>query len=524
MSKYTQLATDILDKVGGSANVNSLTHCVTRLRFKLHNENIAKTEELKAMKGIIGVVQAGGQYQVVIGNHVGDVFEEVMEVKGGSAVAVIEDAGTKEKRKPFDVILDALSGIFQPFLAIMAAGGMMRGLANLLNFLGWIDPGTFYMIDRIGDTVFAFLPVIIGLTAARKFKVNEFVGLFLGAALMNPQLGLNHLMAAADGVPLYTLFQGTMFEAPIYQTVIGLPWIARNFGGSVMPIIFIVLLAKPIQNVLKKYIPSVIANFFVPFFTILITMPLGFLLVGPIFTFATDLLMTGFQAIIGFNNAIYGLVVGFAWQLLVMFGLHWAVVPMSITQLAATGVDTIMAPIIVVSFGQMAALIALYFKMKKPADKAIALPAILSALVGITEPAIYGFTLPRKKVFIYTCIGGALGGLFAGMRGLTTFVAGGMGIFRIPNHITPDGSMEHVVTALIGIVIAMTVSFLLTWFFHKEPAEGVETVEKVKRGKTSIKSFSKNLVGTQAPVAEVAHSTSTCPADAATTADVELVA
>ena len=343
------------------------------------------------------------------------------------------------------------------------------------------------MIDRIGDSVFAFLPVIIGLTAARKFKVNEFVGLFLGASLMNPQLGLTHLQGMAGGESLMTLFYGTIFEANIYQTAFGIPWIARNYGGSVMPIIFVILLAAQVQKLAKKFVPEMIANFFVPFVTIVITMPLAFLLVGPLFTFATDLLMLFFDSVIVFSPAVYGLVAGFMWQILVMFGLHWAIVPMGIAQAAANGWETLLAPMIVVSFGQMAALIAIYFKLKKPEDKAIAMPAIISALIGITEPAIYGFTLPRKKVFIFTCIGGALGGLYAGIMGVTAFVVGGLGIFRFPNHIAPDGYMGHVWHALVGVIIAMVVSFLLTWFFHKEPEEGVQAMEKKKRGQVIVK-------------------------------------
>lgn len=177
------------------------------------------------------------------------------------------------------------------------------------------------MFDNIGDSVFQFMPVIIGLTAARKFKVNEFVGMLLGAALMNPSLSLEALSGAAEA-PLTTIFSGTIFEAPIYQTVFGIPWIARNYASSVIPIIFIVLLASQIQKPIKKLVPEMIANFFVPFFTVLITMPLGFLLVGPAFTFVTDILMAGFETLLALSPVIYGAIVGFFWQILVMFGLH----------------------------------------------------------------------------------------------------------------------------------------------------------------------------------------------------------
>lgn len=483
MGKYQELARKIVENVGGKENINGLTHCITRLRFKLKNEEKANDEILKNMDGIVMVMRAGGQYQVVIGNHVPVVFEEV--IKAGNLT--FDEAVSTEKMRPFDMLIDGISGCFQPFLAILAAGGMIRGLTAFLVFLGAFDrgSGTFVMFDNIGDSVFQFMPVIIGLTAARKFKVNEFVGMLLGAALMNPSLSLEALSGAAEA-PLTTIFSGTIFEAPIYQTVFGIPWIARNYASSVIPIIFIVLLASQIQKPIKKLVPEMIANFFVPFFTVLITMPLGFLLVGPVFTFATDILMAGFETLLALSPVIYGAIVGFFWQILVMFGLHWAIVPMGLMQFSVNGWQNIMTPVAVVSFGQTAALTALYFKLRNPKDKAIAIPAIVSGIVGITEPAIYGFTLPRKKIFIFTCVGGALGGAYSGLMNLTSWNQGGLGIFTIPNYIRPDGDLTDVINVLIGIAIAMVVSFTLTFFFWKDEAGETDDIQK-KSGKEIVK-------------------------------------
>ena len=467
MGKYTQLAKDVLERVGGAENVNGLTHCITRLRFKLKDESIAKTEELKKMDGVITVMQAGGQYQVVIGNHVPAVFEEVMQAGNLSSIVASAPA---EKMKPFDLMLDTISGIFQPFLAILAGGGMIRGLTALLVFLNVFERGSgpFIMLDNIGDSVFMFMPVIIGLTAARKFKVNEFVGMLLGAALMNPNLSLNALSGAAE-YPLMVLFEGSIFETPVFQTIFGIPFIARNYASSVMPIIFIIMFAAQVQKWAKKLVPEVLANFLVPFFTVLITAPIGFLVVGPLFSFATDLLMAFFDMLIALNPVIYGALVGFFWQILVMFGLHWAVVPMGIAQFAANGWNNITTPAGGNSYGQTAALFAIFLKLKNKKQKALAIPALVSGVVGITEPSIYGFTLPRKKVFIFTCIGGALGGAWAGMVNLTSWNQGGLGVFAIPNWIRPDGDLTDLINGLIMIAISMVVSFLLTWFFYKEP-------------------------------------------------------
>ena len=500
MSKYTKLAESILENVGGAENVNGLTHCITRLRFKLKDEGKAQTDVLKDMDGIVTVMQAGGQYQVVIGNHVGDVFEEIQAIGhfGGDG-----SNGPKEKIKPFDAVLDGMSGIFQPFLAILTAGGMIRGLTALLVFLGAFDrnSGTFLMLDFIGDTVFMFMPVFIGYTAAKKFKVNEFVGMLLGAGLMNPNIQLAALSGRVD-YPLMTLFAGTIFESDVTHTFFGIPWIARNYASSVIPIIFIVLLASQIQKPIKKIIPSVVANFFVPFFTVLITLPLGFLIVGPIFTVVTDLLMAFFDLIIGFSPILFGAVAGFFWQILVIFGLHWAIIPLGILQFQANGWQQITAPLMLVSFGQTAALVALYFKLKNPKEKSIAIPAIISGIVGITEPAIYGFTLKRKAIFIYTCIAGSLGAAFVMWRDARTWNQGGLGIFTLPNWIRPDDSIDDLIAKLIGIAIAMGVAFLLTWFFHREPeVVQTDTTPKSIIGKNT--KITSPVTGNVTPLAQI---------------------
>ncbi|MDR2832299.1 MAG: beta-glucoside-specific PTS transporter subunit IIABC [Streptococcaceae bacterium] len=498
MGKYHDLAKNIVKEIGGKGNINGLTHCITRLRFKLKDESIANTEVLKNMDGVVTVMQAGGQYQVVIGNHVPFVFQEVLDYTGIDPTKSV-DMG---KQKPFDVVLDVISGCFQPFLAILASAGMIRGLTALLVFLGAFErgSGTFIMLDNIGDSAFMFMPVIIGLTAARKFKVNDFVGLLLGAALMNPNLSLNAL-SANDATPIMTLFSGTIFENDVYQTFFGIPWMARNYASSVIPIIFIVLLASQIQKVAKKIVPEMLANFFVPFLTVLFTLPLGFLVVGPVFSFATDGLMAVFQSLIGFSPVLFGAVLGFSWQILVMFGLHWAVVPLALVQFMNNGFGNILTNIACVSFGQTAALVAIYLKLKDKKLKTLAIPAIVSGIVGITEPAIYGFTLPRKKVFIFTCIGGMIGGAYAGLMNLTVWNQGGLGVFAFPNYIRPDGDLTDFITLLISIAISVTISFTLTMLFHKEP-EVLVSVEPTKIAKLSKEEIISPIEGSVLPLNE----------------------
>jgi PTS system beta-glucosides-specific IIC component len=265
MGKYRELAERIVENVGGKENINSLTHCITRLRFKLKNEAIAQDEVLKNMDGVVTVMKSGGQYQVVIGNHVPDVFEEVMQVAGLGA------GGSDEADAPtgniFDRLIDIISGCFQPFLGALAAAGMVKGFNALLVFLGsQIDgfnytatSGTYVMLNGIGDAIFLFMPVILGFTSAQKFKLNPMVGIVVGAALCYPSVQGGALQAAfvataGEGVAA----PYSIFGLPAYATFLGIPWVGATYTSSVIPVIFIIAFAAQVQKLAKKIIPSVV--------------------------------------------------------------------------------------------------------------------------------------------------------------------------------------------------------------------------------------------------------------------------
>ncbi|MDV4534359.1 PTS transporter subunit EIIB, partial [Enterococcus faecium] len=225
---YEKLVKEILKDVGGKENINGLTHCITRLRFNLKDEEKANTEELKEVPGVVTVVQSGGQYQVVIGNHVRDVYKEFIELSGLST----ETEVVKEKKGLLDSFIDIISGIFTPVLGLLAATGMIKGLNVLFVSLGWFTntSGTYAILQAAGDCFFYFFPIFLGYTAAKKFGLNQFVGMALGAALVYPAIA--GLTASVE--PLYTLFSGTIFESPIYITFLGIPVILMNYGSSVI--------------------------------------------------------------------------------------------------------------------------------------------------------------------------------------------------------------------------------------------------------------------------------------------------
>lgn len=473
MGKYYDLAEKIVNNVGGKENINSLTHCITRLRFKLKDESKANDDILKNMDGVVTVMKSGGQYQVVIGNHVPSVYEDVVSIAGISADAEQQSSGGNI----FNRLIDILSGCFQPFLGALAAAGMVKGLNALLVFLKLYSntSGTYTMLNGIGDAIFFFMPVILGYTAARKFNLNAMAGIVIGAALCYPAVQGGALQATFEttaGVGAAAPY--SLLGLPAYDTFLGIPWVGATYTSSVVPIIFIIAFAAQIQKLFKKIIPEVVQTFLVPFFVLLIALPIGFLVIGPIISMLTDLLSAGFQALMGFSPALYGLILGFFWQVLVIFGLHWSVVPLAIMQITQEGFSQVLVGSFAASFAQTAVVMAMFFKLKDQKIKALCPPAIISGIFGVTEPAIYGITLPKKTPFIFSMIGGAIGGLYLMINGVTSYTMGGLGIFGVLNYINGDDA-SGMIHSFVAIAIAAVIGFTLTFFFWKDNTVVEET-------------------------------------------------
>lgn len=499
MGKYRELAEKIVANVGGKENINSLTHCITRLRFKLKDESKANDDVLKNMDGVVTIMHSAGQYQVVIGNHVGQVYEDVVDMTGlgGESSAPEEASGNI-----FNRLIDVISGIFQPFLGALSAGGMIKGLNALLVAAGVLtaESGTYIVLNAIGDAIFMFLPIAVAVAAAKKFGVNQYVGLVIGGALCYPAIQLSTLTAGGDVQPLYTLFSGSMFESPVYMTFMGLPFVANDYTSSVIPSILIVWMASKLQRPLRKIIPEVIQNFFVPFFLLLIALPIGFLVIGPVITILTNMLATGFDGLLKFSPILFGLIVGFFWQVLVMFGLHWSLIPIAILQLGTMGYSTALTGMFGASFAQTAAVAAMYFCLKNPKEKALVVPAVISGICGVTEPAIYGLSLPKKKPFIFSMVGGAISGAFMTAMGVRSYVMGGLGVFGIPSYINQQtGDSSGAIYSVIAIVIASVIGFALTFFFWKDE-EAVEVEEGQKAMEVRKEIVTAPVTGTMMPL------------------------
>ncbi|MDD7152122.1 MAG: PTS transporter subunit EIIC [Faecalibacterium prausnitzii] len=482
-SKYDGLARIIIQNVGGKSNIISVAHCITRLRFKLKDESKANKEVLESTDGVIKVMQAGGQYQVVIGNQVNDVYDAVLEVGHLAAAGAVDEEGNAveetaggSKKSPISLLIDVISGTLQPTLGVLAATGIIKGLLALFDFIGLIPAasGTYQVWYAVADGFFYFLPIILGYTAAKKFKLNEFIGMAIGIALCYPAM-----VNSTAGTVLGTVFTGTAFEMSYYLTFFGIPVImpASGYTSSVVPIILAVAIAAPLERWLKKVVPDVIKLFVVPFGTIIVMVPLTYLVIGPIASILCSVLSLIFNAIYGIpvvGGIIGGVLIGAFWQVLVIFGLHWGLVPLAMINFGLLGYDFILSPYFCVSFAQTFVVLAIILKTKDEKLKKIAIPAFISGIFGVTEPAIYGVTLPKKTPFIYSCIAGAIGGAFTGLMGTRSYSAGGLGLFGLPSFIDNTGVMgvTNMIYIIIAILIASVAGFAMTYVLYKdEPAK-----------------------------------------------------
>lgn len=302
MGKYHELAKKIVKNVGGKENILGLVHCITRLRFTLKDEGKAKDDVLKAMEGVVTVMKSGGQYQVVIGNHVPEVFEDVMAL-----IDLKEENSTKVEQKQEKLLnraIDVVSGIFQPILGIMAACGMLKGFNTLFVALGLYSAecGGYLIINAAGDALFTFLPLFLGYTAAKKFGLKPMLGLAIGAAMCYPGIQAGTLSAELE--PLYNLLDKTMFASPVYIDFFGIPIVSVDYTGTVIPVILAVWFASKCEKFFQKLIPDLVKFFFVPMLTLLVTLPVSVVFLGPIATFASTLISEFTLAIRSFSIMI----------------------------------------------------------------------------------------------------------------------------------------------------------------------------------------------------------------------------
>ncbi|MGF7407281.1 beta-glucoside-specific PTS transporter subunit IIABC [Lactococcus lactis] len=456
---YDELAQDILGHVGGRDNVNSLVHCITRLRFRLKDESKADDEYLKQREGVVTVVKSGGQYQVVIGNEVTDVFDAVNKVGHLKTNEALDEQDEEAPKGFVAKFIDLMSKIFAPILGPLAAAGMLKGIAAILSVAGMSHSGTYLLIQAAGDGLFQFLPFFLAYSASKKFKMDKFTAMALAAAMLYPSL-----VNPVSGPALYTIFSGTIFATKIYYTFLGIPVIVMSYYSTVVPILFAVWFASKIEKWLRNVVPTTVKLFVVPFGTLLISVPVSILLIGPIFSWAATGVGNLLILIYNFAPWLAAGLIGGLWQILVIFGLHWGLVPIAINNVATKGFDPIIASSFTASFAQIGALLAVMIKTKEKKVKELSIPAFISGIFGVTEPSIYGVTLPMKTPFAISCVVAGITAAIGGLLNFKIYVIGGLGIFGYLSNIKAGDGVSNLIVSICTTLLAFVMAFVITMF------------------------------------------------------------
>ncbi|WP_260514054.1 PTS transporter subunit EIIC [Serratia fonticola] len=487
---YADSAKEIVRLIGGDNNVINVTHCATRLRFILKDTSQADKDTLKRVKGVITVIESSGQLQVVIGNHVNDAYQEVLKLVNMDENVAISAPNVGIVSR----LMDIISSIFAPFLYPLAACGVLQGLISLFAALGWMDPasGTYRILNFVSWTGFTFLPVMVAFTAAKKFNVNPFTAVIAACALVSPDymnmLTANKILLVNSADPaMQALMQEAVNNPQIARvlaevagipinadplTFLGMPVQYLSYTASVIPIILMVWIMSYVQRFFERILPLVIRNLFTPMFCIAIMVPLTLLAFGPIGNMIGGAIGGVYNTLYHLSPSIAGAVVGALWMPLVTLGVHWGITPVTVGNYATLGYDTFTGLQASPVFAMAGAVLGVYLKSKDPEMKRVSLSAGMTALFGITEPAIYGVALRLKRPMICGCVAGAVGGSIAGAFNAVSWSYCLPGIAVLPVFFK-EGHMPQFLGFLLSICVAFVLGAVLTYivgFKEEQPA------------------------------------------------------
>ncbi|CCF24610.1 PTS system, trehalose-specific IIBC component [Leuconostoc citreum LBAE C10] len=508
-SQYEKLAADIIAGVGGKQNVVKVIHCITRLRFYLKNHELADDQGISQLNGVAGVnyAESLGQYQVVIGPAVTDVYDEVISQLGDG---VADDSAKSNNNtdsasknpiiRGFQAIIGTITGSMMPIIGLLAAGGMLNGFLSLFSnkasfpAIYFIDPAssTFTILQSMAMAPFYFLPILVGFSAAQQLKSDPFVVAAIGAFLVKPEfIGITnpHVVDGKLAEPAKAV--GSLFGVSLNATFFGLPINIPSYAYSIFPIIFAAWLARPVGNWLKKHLPLVLRSIFQPLLTLLVVGAVVLVFVGPAITLLSQGISTIINWLLHLNYPLSGLIIGGLYQALVIFGLHWMVVPLIANEIAQTGHSTLNAIVNFTMIAQGAGALAVWAKTKIPSLKGLAGAGFLSAMAGITEPAMYGINLKYGRVFWMANIGGAVGGLIAGLFNLNMYGFTGS-LIGFPSFAVPKGqagSANNMLIFWVAAIATIAVAFLMVYFFgfKDTDTQQIKTVEKKNAFKEAVK-------------------------------------
>lgn len=466
---YNKTAKGILEHIGGEANVQNVIHCMTRLRFNLQDQSKVDRKAIEKVPGVMGTNISGEQFQIIIGNDVPKVYKAIQENSN-----IKTDGGGKQKASGgktnvLSSIFDVISGTFTPILPAIAGAGMIKGLLAIALTFGWLSDKSqaYTILNAIGDGAFYFLPILLAMSAAKKFGSNLYVAAAIGAALLHPTL--TALLSSGAKV-----------------SFLGLPVTAVTYSSTVIPILLAVWIASYVEKWVDKVIPSMFKLIFVPTFTLLIIVPVTLIAVGPLGSFIGNWLSLGVSALFAHAGIFAGLLLGATWSLIIMTGMHYAFLPIAMNNIATKGYDYIIPSMFMANMGQAGATFAVALRSKNKSFKSLAMTTSLTAIMGVTEPAMYGINMRLKKPFIGGLVGGAVGGAYYSALGVKYFILGGnAGLPGLASFIGPT-----FIYAVIGFPIAFVAGAIAAFIIGFEDVEGEEenTSSTKENGESDVKS------------------------------------
>lgn len=454
MARYDELAQSIVELVGGPENIKSLAHCATRLRFKLKDDDKVQVESLKKTKGVLAVMQKGGQTQVVIGNTVGDVYDAIGslgislagEVPDDDEDGAVDKESLKKHGKVIDKVVDLVTSIFVPVLPGLIGGGMVKALLMLCTTFFGLDKtsGTYILLNAVGDSIYSCLPICLAYTAAKRFKANPIISVMLGIAMCSSKILNQDPQLSFLGFPIVGPAQG--------------------YGSTVIPIIVTVWFQSILERFFNRVLHPYVKNILNPLFTLVISGPAMFMVIGPVMSSLQDLLSAGYTALYDLNPIVCGAVLGGLWQVLVVFGLHWGIVPLGQMNLSLYGRNTINAITGPSNWAQAGAALGVALRAKNEDVKETAMSAAITGFFSITEPAIYGVNLRFKRPFYIAVVVAAIAGAIAGSDNAAATAGGPVGILSFPLFLG-----QGFVSFVIAMVVAFVGAAIITFFFGHTP-------------------------------------------------------
>ena len=487
---FSKMSSDIMKYIGGVDNVIDIAHCATRLRFRLKNSDIVNRAMLEQTEGVIKTLESGGQFQIVIGNKVSLVYEEILKNNKNLTLGQ-EDKDSEKNKNVFDAFIATVAAIFTPVLMVMCGSGVLKGILAIAVSAGMsTDSGTYIVLYAAADAFFVFMPFLLAFSSAKRFGANQFLAVTLAGSLVYPNII-------------------TSINNEVTLTFLGIPLVLLNYHSTVLPIIVAVFVLSKLEKMLKRIIPEAVYSFMMPCIALAVMTPLSLLVIGPVLTTAANGLATAYEMIADIP-ILAGIIVGAFWEVLVIFGVHWTFVPIMLNNVSLYGADTLSSLVAPAIFSQAGAALGVFLKTKKQDVKSLAGSAALSGVFGITEPAIYGVTLKYKKPFYAAMLSGAVGAVIAAFSKAAGIGAPIPGLLTLPCWVG-NGFIMFLVACLVAFVGATVLTYLIGYKDENIVNDSSTNAEEIMINKKELnksiqteKTIYSPLRGKMIPLNEVA--------------------